>query len=84
MAKQAQKSTAQSSSACASSFAVAIPSYQRAQQLYDKTYTHVLKPLGLATYTIVFIQTDEDMDTYSQLFRNTGLRFERGPQDLQK
>ena len=88
MAKQAQKSTgpidaflAQSSSACASglSFTVAIPSYQRAQQLYDKTYMHVLKPLGLATYTIVFIQTDEDMVTYSKLFHNTGLRFERGP-----
>lgn len=59
---------------------IAIPSYQRAQQLYDKTYTHVLKPLGLATHTIIFIQTDEDMDTYSKLFHNTGLRFERGPQ----
>ena len=71
----------QNSSASGNSpFRVAIPSYQRAQQLYDKTYTHVQKPLGLTNCTIIFIQTDEDMDTYSELLGNTGLRFERGPQ----
>ena len=58
---------------------IAIPSYRRAEELFEKTYKCVLEPLGLAASTIVFIQTDEDEKAYRDKFQGTGVRFERAP-----
>ena len=75
----APKSTQKAQKGAGSSYTIAVPTYQRPKEFYEKTYTCVLKPLGLAASTIVFIQTDEDEMAYRKQLRGTKIRTERAP-----
>ena len=61
-------------------FAIAIPSYNRADQLFERTYERILLPMGLTSKALVFLQTDEDERVYRERFAGTGVSFVRAPQ----
>ena len=63
----------------AADFVIAIPSYNRADQLFKKTYERILLPMGLTSKALVFLQTDEDVRTYHEKFAGTGMGFARAP-----
>ena len=63
----------------AADFVIAIPSYNRADQLFKKTYERILLPMGLTSKALVFLQTDEDVRTYHEKFAGTGTGFVRAP-----
>jgi hypothetical protein len=64
----------------AADFVIAIPSYNRADQLFKKTYERILLPMGLTSKALVFLQTDEDARTYHEKFAGTDMGFVRAPE----